>query len=213
MNVTLREVLVPYKLRRHWANHFDKYNNSIAEFAFDKNVGEYRYIRQREDKDTPNFQNTLISTIETIAESIEREELTLKLEKTQDADQDQMKQVEFNQTNTKKCTYVDDYFDLNNVDYVSATPISLTPPPSLAPNFHKHNRNPHPNNRHRDSHPPPQHHHYQPNHHASSSSKRESAYNHSNSNGDSARRRDDQKDDTSNKKGQNRAPVVYNDDV
>lgn len=127
----LREVYVPHKLRSKWAHEFEKYNNSIAEFAYDRSAGEWRYIRQREDKDIPNFQNTIISTIETIAESIEREEMVLRMEQTPAAPRDEKEFVEFNSTNIAKCTFQNDYFDEENHDYLVATPISMTPPPHL----------------------------------------------------------------------------------
>lgn len=136
----LREVYVPHKIRSKWAANFDTYNNSIAEFAYDRGAGEWRYIRQREDKDIPNFQNTIISTIETIAESIEREEMVLRMEKTSSAPMDEKHYADTNARNVAKCTFRDDYFDDRNHDYLVSTPISLTPPPNLPPLLNRDSR-------------------------------------------------------------------------
>lgn len=147
----LREVYVPFKIRSKWAANFEHFNNSIAEFGYNRSTGDWHYIRQREDKDIPNFQNTIISTIETIAESIEREELVLRMEKTANAPSDQLSFVDMNRQNKKQCTFINDYFDHRNHEYLLATPISITPPPALSPkearrfSRNQHRRNDHHN--------------------------------------------------------------------
>lgn len=136
----LREVYIPYKIRRKWASNIEKYHNSIAEFAYDRGAGEWRYIRQREDKEIPNFSTTIINTLETIAEAVEREELVLMMEKTAPPPRDQQIFVEFNTSNAAACTFRNDYFDENNHEYLIATSISMTSPPNLPPPPNPENR-------------------------------------------------------------------------
>lgn len=142
----LREVHIPHKIRRVWATDVKKYHNTVGEFAYDRGAGEWRYIRQREDKEIPNFSNTIISTLETIAESVEREELVLMMEKTAPPPRDQQPFVEISSSNTAACTFRNDLFDERNHDYLETTPISVTPPPNMVPppNLeHRRGRGPH----------------------------------------------------------------------
>lgn len=127
----LREVHIPFKNRKEFAADIGKYDNSIAEFAYDRACGEWRYMRQREDKDTPNYSSVIINTLETIAEAVEREELVLRMEKTPNPPEDQRDVIEATYRNAAACIFRNDLFDDSNPDYLSTAPISLIPPPNL----------------------------------------------------------------------------------
>lgn len=132
--VRLREVYFPSRLKRKWAADFDKFHNCVVELAYDKGAGEWRYIRTREDKDSPNFSSTVIDTMETIAESMEREELVAYMEKhARPAPSEQNDLLQGNAQNEESCTFRNDYFDESNHDYLLTTPISLITPPFLRP--------------------------------------------------------------------------------
>lgn len=131
-NITLREVLFPSAIRRKFASDFDKYNNSIVELAYDRGGGEWAYIRQRDDKDTPNFSSTIIDTMETVSESMDREELVRCMETRSTSHPNSEKPfVELNARNEAACVFRNDYFDSENSDYVLSTPISLVGPPVM----------------------------------------------------------------------------------
>lgn len=133
-NIRLREVYFSSKLRAEWAANFDKYNNSIVELSYDRLAGEWRYIRQREDKDSPNFASTVVDTMETIAESMERDELVRYIESH--AASPPEKEADIIATNSKNqacCTFRNDMFDSNNHAYLMTTAISTTKPPRLPP--------------------------------------------------------------------------------
>lgn len=130
--IRLREVYFPSKLKRRWAAEFDTYNGSIVELAYDKMAGEWKYLRQREDKEDPNFSSTVIDTMETIAESVEKDELVRFIEKrSPPPPKNQADYVKFSDQNRVCCTFTNDYFDDTNHDYVITTPISLVLPPRL----------------------------------------------------------------------------------
>lgn len=129
-NHRLREVYFPSKLKRSWATEFDKYNGAIVELSFDPAAGEWRYIRMRSDKDIPNFSATVIDTMESIAESMDREELTLYLEKrSAPIPNDVEAIVRGVQSERKKCVFSDDLFDEANSSYVTTLPMSNYLPP------------------------------------------------------------------------------------
>lgn len=134
----LREVYFPSKLRRQFAANFDEYNNSIVELAYDRMAGEWKYIRRREDKEVPNFSSTVIDTMETIAESMERQELVNFLENSKPPPQSEQGVINAVAKNVEVCTYRDDLFDENNQDYLIATPISLVRPPLITPPPRRH---------------------------------------------------------------------------
>ncbi|CDF36521.1 unnamed protein product [Chondrus crispus] len=132
--VRMREIYFPSKLRRQFAANFDKFNNSIVELAYDRMAGEWKYIRQREDKAIPNFSTTVIDTMETIAENMERGELVVHLEKTsRSPPQSELELIQAVAKNVEVCTYRNDLFDDENHDYLVATPISLVRPPQITP--------------------------------------------------------------------------------
>lgn len=128
--VRFREVYFPRKRRRLFLQNFDKFNNSIVELAYDKGRGDWQYIRQREDKKNANYSNTVIDTLETIAESMERDELVRFLQKTSNpptkGDEEIIKAVT---QNVEHCTFRDDLFDDSNEDYLISTAISIVPVP------------------------------------------------------------------------------------
>lgn len=131
-NVRLREVYFPSKLKAQWAANFNKYNNSIVELSYDRAAGEWRYIRQRDDKDTPNFSSTVIDTMESIAESMGREEIVRHMEKhSRRPPKEATLLIESHAENNRVCTFRDDLFDGDNEAYMQATPISLFGPPRL----------------------------------------------------------------------------------
>lgn len=130
--VRLREVYFPSKLRRQFAANFQAYHNSIVELSYDKMAGEWRYLRQRKDKAVPNFSATVIDTMETITESLEKEEMVRYLEKYSASSPPNQKQIIENMAkNIEDCTFRNDYFDDNNPDYLVATPISMVPVPQV----------------------------------------------------------------------------------
>lgn len=133
-NIRLREVYFPSKLKRKWAADFRRYHNSIVELAYDRMAGEWRYLRNRDDKDSANFASTVIDTMETITESMEREELVTHCERHATPPPAQEKEfVVANKNNAKCCTFEGDLFDDSNHDYLLTTPISLVAPPFMAP--------------------------------------------------------------------------------
>lgn len=132
--VRLREVYFPSKIRTMFAAEFQKYNNSVVELSYDRNAGEWKYIRRREDKSSPNFSSTVIDTMETIAESMEREELVRFLEKASaPIPEGQKNIIDAVTRNSEACTFRDDYFDDSNEDYLLATPVSNVPIPQMVP--------------------------------------------------------------------------------
>lgn len=131
-DIVLREVFFPSKLKRQWANEFSKYHNSIVELSYDRMAGEWRYIRQREDKNSANFASTVIDTMESIAESMEREELVRFVEKnSRQPPANAMKYITAQAKNEKLCTVRGDLFDADNKAYLVTTPVSLTAPPIM----------------------------------------------------------------------------------
>lgn len=133
-NVRLREVYFPSKQRQHFLAGFDKYNGAIAEFAYDRNAGEWKFMRRRDDKENPNFSTTVIDTMETIAEHMEKEELVRHIEgQSKRAPASELDLIKVVSQNEVDCTFRDDYFSEDNHDYLISTPISLTPRPFLEP--------------------------------------------------------------------------------
>lgn len=131
--VRMREVYFPSKLRRQFAANFHAYHNSIVELSYDKAAGEWKYLRQRKDKANANFSSTVIDTMETITESLEKEELVRYLEKySSPSPADQKQIIEQMAKNIEDCTFRDDYFDDDNPDYLVATPISMVPVPQVS---------------------------------------------------------------------------------
>lgn len=130
--ITLRQVYFPSKQRIEWAKNFDKYHESIVELSYDRKLGEWRYIRQRDDKTTPNFASTVIGTMESIAEELLREELVAFLEKnSQPPPREAERFITAKQRTEKECKIRDDLFDCENKQYLMATPISTTAPPLI----------------------------------------------------------------------------------
>lgn len=132
--IKLREVIFPSKQKRKWADQYDRYNGAVVELAYDKQAGEWRFLRLREDKDGPNFASTVIDTLETIVESVEKEEFVAHLQKPRKPiPKTERDFVEMNKQNQTACTFRKDLYGESNVDYLIATPISTTPCPSLRP--------------------------------------------------------------------------------
>jgi len=129
--VRLREVYFPSAQRREWAADFERYNNSIVECAYDLQAGEWRYIRQREDKETPNFSSTVIDTMESIAESVLRDELVRKLgTRSAPLPADAQETVEAHKEMLASARFRNDFWDADNELYVDVTVMSRVPVPS-----------------------------------------------------------------------------------
>ncbi|CAN8074113.1 unnamed protein product [Agarophyton chilense] len=132
--IRLREVIIPSKQKLKWAAEFDRYNGAVVELSYDKHAGEWRFLRLRDDKDGPNFASTVIDTLETIVESVERDEFCGRLEKARKPIPDHERQfVQANAQNRECCTFRDDLFDENNPDYLVTTSISLVQIPQMRP--------------------------------------------------------------------------------
>lgn len=130
--VRLREVYFPSAQRREWAADFARYHNSIVECAYDLQAGEWRYIRQREDKETPNFSSTVIDTMESIAESVLRDELVHKLEtRSAPLPADAQEMVEGYKATAAAARFRNDYWDADNEGYVDVTVMSRVPVPCM----------------------------------------------------------------------------------
>jgi len=71
----MRKVILPSAVRAMFAQDFNRYHNTVGEFSYDLQAGEYRYLRQRDDKDKANFHGTVIDTMESIGENVRREEI------------------------------------------------------------------------------------------------------------------------------------------
>lgn len=141
--ITLRQVYFPTKQRIEWAKNFHKYHESIVELSYDRKMGEWRYIRQREDKTSPNFASTVIGTMESIAEELLREELVAFLEKNSQPPPREAEQfIVAKQRTEKECKARNDLFDSANKQYLLATPISTTAPPLIqVPRRERRHRN------------------------------------------------------------------------
>lgn len=130
--VRLREVYFPSALRREWAADFGRFHNSIVECAYDVQAGEWRYIRQREDKETPNFSSTVIDTMESIAESVLRDELVRKLEtRSAPLPANAQEMVEGYKATAAAARFRNDYWDAENEGYVDVTVMSRVPVPCM----------------------------------------------------------------------------------
>lgn len=130
--VTLRPVHFPSKQKIEWAKSFDKYHKSIVELSYDRIAGEWRYIRQREDKETPNFSSTVIDTLESIAESMDREEMVSYLERESRPPMPAAEPfLKANAKNAEVCKVRDDLYDADNKNYLLSTPVSLIPQPYM----------------------------------------------------------------------------------
>ncbi len=130
--VKLRQVHFPSKQKLEWAKQFDRFNDSIVELSYDRHAGEWRYIRQREDKEMPNFSSTVIDTLESIAESMDREELVLFTEKhSRPPPKSAEAFVTANIANERACTVRNDLYDADNKAYLLSTPVSLIAPPCI----------------------------------------------------------------------------------
>ncbi len=133
-NTRLRQVHFPSKVKQEWAQNFERYNDSIVELSYDRMAGEWRYIRQRDDKKTPNFSSTVIDTLESIAENMEREELVTFMEThARPPPSDARQYLEHQQNTDLACKVRDDLFDADNKSYLLATPVSLIAAPSFSP--------------------------------------------------------------------------------
>lgn len=133
-NTRLRQVHFPSKVKHEWAKNIERYHDSIVELSYDRMAGEWRYIRQRDDKKTANFSSTVIDTMESIAENMEREELVTFMESHARSPPPDAKQYLEHQRNTDRaCRVRDDLFDADNKSYLLTTPVSLVPKPSFNP--------------------------------------------------------------------------------
>lgn len=131
-NTMLREVHFPSRMRHEWAKQFDRYNESIVELSYDRQAGEWRYIRQRDDKTTPNFSSTVIDTLESIAENMDRDELVGVMEKHSKPPPSGAQQFgEIRERNDAACKVRNDLFDADNKSFLLSTPTSLVAPPCI----------------------------------------------------------------------------------
>lgn len=138
-NTRLREAFFPSQLKKTWAEDFNKHNNSIVELSYDRKAGEWRYIRTREDKDVPNFSTTVIDTMESIAEHMDREELVLFLEQhSVPSPPDKDRLIHEQEASRKLCTHETDLFGSDNLAYSVTTPMSRVPPPVVRPRGRGH---------------------------------------------------------------------------
>lgn len=138
-NTRLREAFFPSTLKKKWAADFNKHNNSIVELSYDRKAGEWRYIRTREDKDVPNFSTTVIDTMESIAEHMDREELVLFLEQNSlPIPPTKARLVHEQAASRKLCTHENDLFGEDNLAYATTTPMSRVPPPAVRPRARGH---------------------------------------------------------------------------
>ncbi|KAI0567190.1 mRNA capping enzyme [Gracilaria domingensis] len=132
--IRLREVIIPSKQKIKWAADFDRFNGAVVELSYDKQAGEWRFLRVRDDKEGPNFASTVIDTLETIVESVERDEFVAHLEKARKPIPDHERQfVQTNARNLEACIFRNDLFDESNHDYLVTTPISMTQIPNMGP--------------------------------------------------------------------------------
>ena len=134
-NAVLREVRFPRDQRRLFQNNFDKFNNSIVELTYDRLAGEWRYIRQRDDKIQPNYAGTVIDTLESISENMDREELVKSIMEGGIRVNHQI--AKKRKIERENVVFRNDLFDLTNLDYVQAIPMSLVAPPMLPPEPHR----------------------------------------------------------------------------
>lgn len=131
-NSKLRDVRFPSAQRKMFLKEFNKYNNSIVELTYDRLAGEWKYIRMRADKNSPNYAGTVIDTLESISENMDREELVKFFQGSNQVGEDG-RPTKKRRVDRDALTFRDDLFDDENPDYVQATPMSLIPPPFVPP--------------------------------------------------------------------------------
>eukprot|EP00166_Cyanidium_caldarium_P002707 ctg_2650.g545 len=114
-----REVYFPTRRKRAWFADYSQWHECIIECTYDRQAGEWRYLRRRTDKESPNYASVVMDCLEAIAESIPCEEL---LQRVTDG-------------SPAPCASADktapgrDLFDAANADYTRSTPMSPYPPP------------------------------------------------------------------------------------
>ncbi|GJD12910.1 mRNA-capping enzyme [Galdieria sulphuraria] len=128
--VRYREVFFPSSLKKKWAESRLEHHGKIIECSYDRMAGEWRYLRHRTDKTTPNYSTTVMDTLESTAESITREELIDRIKKNTKATKPTLSQ----RRPSWKIEDDDLFNDSNNPKYRKTTPISLLPPPSFIQN-------------------------------------------------------------------------------
>uniref|UniRef100_A0A7S3E9N2 mRNA guanylyltransferase n=2 Tax=Rhodosorus marinus TaxID=101924 RepID=A0A7S3E9N2_9RHOD len=122
--VKLREVMFPRAQKAEWAKNFQRVNGSIVECTYDRRAGEWRYIREREDKDRPNYSSTVIDTLESTAEEVLREELIAVLMSSPvNPELSKQKRLIYSEDRP------DDLFCNLHEDYLRTLPISTVPVP------------------------------------------------------------------------------------
>jgi len=129
--VRYREVFFPSSLKRKWAEARSEQNGKIIECSYDRMAGEWRYLRHRTDKTTPNYSTTVMDTLESTAESITREELIDRIKKNT------TKPIPSSISQKRPSWKVDedDFFTDKNPKYRKTTPISLIPPPTAPSSY------------------------------------------------------------------------------
>jgi hypothetical protein len=118
-------------LKRKWAEARSEQNGKIIECSYDRMAGEWRYLRHRTDKTTPNYSTTVMDTLESTAESITREELIDRIKKNT------TKPIPSSISQKRPSWKVDedDFFTDKNPKYRKTTPISLIPPPTAPSSY------------------------------------------------------------------------------
>eukprot|EP00871_Galdieria_phlegrea_P001823 jgi/Galph1/2641/GphlegSOOS_G1291.1 len=127
--VRYREVFFPSSLKRQWAKNRTKENGTIIECSYDRLAGEWRYLRHRTDKTTPNYSTTVMDTLESTAESITREELIDRLKQKSILPKHVTHTFQTSKRPRWKAENEDDLFHDQDPKYRKTTPISLRPPP------------------------------------------------------------------------------------
>ena len=120
-----REVYFPTRRKRAWFADYSQWHECIIECTYDRQAGEWRYLRRRTDKESPNYASVVMDCLEAIAESITCEEL---LQRVTDRSPAPCARAD-------KTAPGSDLFDAANADYTRSTPMSPYPPPvqSAAP--------------------------------------------------------------------------------
>jgi mRNA guanylyltransferase len=129
--VRYREVYFPSRLKREWFADYARWHEAVIECTYDRLAGEWRFLRPRLDKESPNYASVVIDCLEAIAENVTRAELLERVCGLEEARQ-RCRALLQTKTATGNALQPGDLFDESDWEYLRTTPISLLPPPRVS---------------------------------------------------------------------------------
>ncbi|KAK4533947.1 hypothetical protein CCYA_CCYA20G4829 [Cyanidiococcus yangmingshanensis] len=127
--VRYREVYFPSRLKREWFQDYARWHEAVIECTYDRQAGEWRYLRPRMDKESPNYASVVIDCLEAIAENVTRSELVERICGVDEATR--LSWTQLQASVTARETNPGDLFDEHNWAYMRTTPMSIFPPPRI----------------------------------------------------------------------------------